>query len=292
MAVRSSGIGGQTLSDAVDNPPGEPAATSRAAPALPRWTLCFAHRGARAYLPENTLPAFNLAYDLGADGIECDVQRTSDGHLIIIHDDTINRTTNGVGPVSAYALDQLRALDAGRYKGIPAQVPTLEETLALVRACGGQLNLEIKGASSIEAVETAEAAEPTLRTLDDDMRARLLVSSFEHSAIRLLKEQLPRLRIAALYGEREWRGRDMIAPALALGAEAIHPPHSLVTRALVGDAHEAGLHVNVWTVNLYATIRRLIQLGVDGIFSDYPERVVIVRARHAALDEGKPGRRP
>jgi glycerophosphoryl diester phosphodiesterase len=291
MAVRSNGIGGQTLSDAVDNPPDAQSTTSEAS-SLPRRALCYAHRGARAYLPENTLPAFSLAYDLGADGIECDLQRTSDGHLIIIHDDTVNRTTNGVGPVSAYALEQLRALDAGRYKGIPAQVPTLDETLALVRARGGQLNLEIKGASATEAVETAEAAEPALRALEVEMRARLLVSSFEHSAIRLLKERLAWLRIAALYSEREWRGRDMIAPALAMGAEAIHPAHSLVTRALVRDAHETGLRVNVWTVNLYATIRRLIQLGVDGIFSDYPERVVIARAQFAALEEGKLGRKP
>src|SRR5260370_42421290 len=105
MAVGSNGIGGQTLSDAIDNPLGEQAS----APALPRRALCYAHRGARAYLPENTLPAFSLAYDLGADGVECDMQRTRDGQLVIIHDDTANRTTDGVGPVSTYSLDALRA---------------------------------------------------------------------------------------------------------------------------------------------------------------------------------------
>ncbi len=282
IALRRDRIGGQTLSDAIDYPP-DAQATMSAGSLLPRRALCYAHRGARAYLPENTLPAFSLAYDLGADGIECDVQRTSDGHLVIIHDDTVNRTTSGVGLVSAYSFDELRSLDAGRYKGIPAQVPTLEETLALVRARGGLLNLEIKGASIAESVETAEAVEPMLQALDDDMRARLLVSSFAHPAVQLLKERLPWLRIAALYGEREWRGHDMIAPALAMGAEAIHPGLSLVTRALVRDAHEAGLRVNVWTANPYPTIRRLILLGADGIFSDYPERVVIVRARLAAL---------
>jgi glycerophosphoryl diester phosphodiesterase len=270
------------MSDAIDHPPCAQSTTSEPSP-LPRRALCYAHRGARAYLPENTLPAFSLAYDLGADGIECDVQRTRDGRLVIIHDDTVDRTTDGSGPVSAYSFDALRSLDAGRYRGIPAQVPTLDETLALVRARGGLLNLEIKGTSIPESLETAEAAEPALRALDDDMRARLLVSSFEHPAIRPLKDRLSWLRIAALYGEWEWRGRDMITPALEMGAEAIHPRLTLVTRALVRQAHEAGLRVNVWTANRYPTIRRLMQLGVDGIFSDYPERVVIVRARLAAL---------
>ncbi len=255
-------------------------------PEAARRVLCYAHRGARAYLPENTLPAFHLGYALGADGVECDVQRTRDGRLVIMHDGTVNRTTDGVGPVAVYTLDALRALDAGGGKRIRAQVPTLEETLALARAWGGLLNLEIKGDSIPDSVATAEAVEPLLRALDDEMRARLLVSSFEHPAIQALKDRLPWLRIGALYSEQEWRGRDLIAPALALRAEAIHPGLGLVTPKLVRHAHEAHLRVNVWTANLYPTIRRLIRLGVDGIFSDYPERVVIARARLAALADG------
>lgn len=257
-------------------------------PATPsRRALCYAHRGARAYLPENTVPAFALAFELGADGIECDVQRTSDGRLVIIHDGTVNRTTDGTGPVAGYTFAALRQLDAGRARHIPATIPTLEETLDLVRGRAGLLNLEIKGESVDESVGTARAVEPLLRDLDDEMRARLLVSSFEHPAIAWLKDQLPWLRTGALYGEREWRGRDLIAPAISLRAEAIHPALSLVTPELVRRAHETGLQVNVWTVNLDATIRRLMRLGVDGIFSDYPERVVIVRARLAAFADAR-----
>jgi glycerophosphoryl diester phosphodiesterase len=259
----------------------------RAATILPegssRRVLCYAHRGARAYLPENTLPAFALAYELGADGIECDVQRTCDGRLVIIHDDTVNRTTDGVGPVSGYTFEGLRRLDAGRTRGLPGTIPSLEETMALVRTRGGLLNLEIKGESTADVVATATAVAPLIGDLDEEMRARLLVSSFEHPAIAQLKDQLPWLRTAALYGEREWRGRDLIAPAIQLRAEAIHPALGLVTPELIRRAHEAGLRVNVWTANLYLTIRRLIRYGADGIFSDCPERVVIARARRAAL---------
>lgn len=243
-----------------------------------RSAVCYAHRGARAYAPENTLLAFELAFDVGAEAIECDVQRSRDGQLVILHDGTVNRTTNGAGLVAQLSFEELRALDAGRAARLPQRIPTLDETLALVRRRGGSINLEIKGESVEESVATAEAVEPALRGLDEGFRARVLVSSFEHPAVRLLKERLPWLRVGALYGGRTWRRRDMLAPALDMGAEAIHPGAGLVTADLVRRAHDAGLGVNVWTANRWNTIRRLIEWGVDGIFSDYPERVVIARA--------------
>ncbi|HEX6819629.1 MAG TPA: glycerophosphodiester phosphodiesterase family protein [Ktedonobacterales bacterium] len=258
----------------------------------PGGVICYAHRGARAYLPENTLPAFELALDLGAEGIECDVQRTHDGELIIIHDATLDRTTNGTGLVAAAPFDVIRALNAGVRKGVRAQVPTLTETLSLARDRGARLNLEIKGESVAESIGTAETVEPVLRALagDSDEWAgnRLLVSSFELPAVRLLKERLPWLHTAALCAGSEWRGRpagrDMVAVARELGAEAIHPALNLLTPDLIHRAHEAGLRVNVWTVNLVPSIRRLIALGVDGLFSDFPERVVITRARMAMME--------
>jgi glycerophosphoryl diester phosphodiesterase len=244
--------------------------------------ICYAHRGARGHAPENTLLAFDLAFDLGAEAIECDVQRSRDGELVIIHDGTINRTTNGVGAVAALDLADLRAHDAGRIWRIPQRIPTLAETLDLVRRRGGSLNLEIKGESVAEAVGTAEAVEPVLRALDEPLRSRLLVSSFAHPAVALSKERLPWLRVATLYSGREWQKQDILAPALATGAEAIHPGVGLATAELVTRAHGAGLRVNVWTANRTATIRKLIAWGVDGLFSDYPERVIIARAHLAA----------
>src|SRR6185437_2939645 len=202
-----------------------------------RRVVCYAHRGARGHAPENTLLAFDLAFDLGADGIECDVQRSRDGELVIIHDGTVNRTTNGVGVVAALSLVDLRALDAGRVWRIPQRIPTLAETLDLVRRRGRALNLEIKGESVTEAVGTAEAVEPVLRALGEPLRSRLLVSSFAHPAVALLKERLPWLRVATLYSGREWQKQDILAPALAMGAEAIHPGVALTTSDLVTQAH-------------------------------------------------------
>jgi glycerophosphoryl diester phosphodiesterase len=256
---------------------------------------CFAHRGARGHAPENTLLAFDLAFDLGADAVECDVRKSRDGRLVVIHDDTLDRTTNGKGPVAGKSFVELRALDAGRSRRIPQVIPALEEVLELVRRRDGWINLEIKGHSIEESIATAVALEPVLRALPEARRSRVLVSSFEHSAIVHLKERLPWLRIGALFGS-EWRGQDLVAPALALGAEAIHPEVGLLTEESVIAAHQAGLRVNVWTANSWARIRRLLKWRVDGIFSDLPERVVILRrlmcgsvaefARHAGSING------
>ncbi|MFI5273745.1 MAG: glycerophosphodiester phosphodiesterase [Ktedonobacterales bacterium] len=255
-----------------------PAGSAAAAPARrkPGAVLCYAHRGARAHAPENTLAAFTLAFELGADCIECDVQRSRDGQLVIIHDDMVDRTTDGTGPVAGMRFAELRSLNAGVRFRRRQQIPTLGETLALVARRGAALNLEIKGESPEAAIATAEAVEPVLRTLDEVMRGRVLVSSFDHPALAVLKQRLPWLRVAALFGN-EWRERDLIAPAQALGAEAIHPGVALLTPALIARAHAAGLRVNVWTANRRAVIRRLIAEGVDGLFSDYPERVVAAR---------------
>jgi glycerophosphoryl diester phosphodiesterase len=247
-------------------------------PAAARRPVVYAHRGARAYVPENTLLAFALAFDLGAEAIECDVQRSRDGRLVVIHDGAVERTTDGAGYVAEQTFAELRALDAGRVWGIPQPIPTLEETLALVRARGRAINLEIKGESVAESVATARAVEPHLRDLDGAIRARVLVSSFAHPAVAELKQRLPWLRVALLYGS-EWRRRDLLAPALAAGGEAIHPEVSLVTADLVHAAHDAGLRVNVWTANRVSLIRRLIAWDVDGLFCDYPERVIIARAQ-------------
>jgi glycerophosphoryl diester phosphodiesterase len=242
----------------------------------------YAHRGARGHAPENTLLAFSLAFDLGADAIECDVQRTSDGRLVVIHDDTLDRTTNGRGKVREASFETLRGLNAGVRWNIQERIPTLDEALALVDARGGGMNLEVKAESLEEAMATSAAVEAPLVELDDTMRERMLVSSFELPAVERLKSRLSWLRVAALFTGSNWRSEDMIARALDLGAEALHPKLNLVTPEVVARAHAAGLRVNVWTANRWATIRGLLALGVDGVFSDVPERVVIERVRFEA----------
>ncbi|MDE3231578.1 MAG: glycerophosphoryl diester phosphodiesterase [Chloroflexota bacterium] len=237
--------------------------------------ICYGHRGARGHAPENTLLAFALAFDLGADGIECDAQLSADGRLVIIHDETVNRTTNGRGAVRDLSFAALRQLDAGAGQ----RIPTLDETLALVAARGGLLNLELKAETDAEALRVGAAVAERLAATpaDDPLRARLLVSSFSLPAVEDIKRRLAWLRAAALYGERTWTGPAMIERALALGAEAIHPYPRILTAETVAAAHAAGLRVNVWTANRWQVIRQLIAWGVDGLFSDFPERVVIAR---------------
>jgi glycerophosphoryl diester phosphodiesterase len=242
-----------------------------------RQVVCYAHRGARAHAPENTLLAFAMAFDLGADAIECDVTLSSDRHPIVIHDATLDRTTSGRGPVHMRTLAELRRLDVGWIRHPSERIPLLEEVLELVKCRNGQINLEVKGSSLPESLATVEAIQPLLEGLDDDFRDQIVVSSFEHRAIALLKERLPWLRIGVLYGG-QWRDQDLVPPALTLGAEAIHPEVGLLTKELVEHAHQANLRVNVWTANSWMRIRRLLSWGVDGIFSDYPERVIILRA--------------
>lgn len=241
--------------------------------------MCFGHRGARGHAPENTLLAFDLAFDLGADAIECDAQLSSDGQVVIIHDSTVNRTTNGRGLVSALTFAALRELEAGWPGRASQRIPTLKETLALVRRRGGQINLELKADSDAEAVAVAEAVAPVLDALasSDPLRARLLLSSFNLPAVARMRELAPWARTAALYGGRVWTRATMLDAARDLGVNAIHPHPRILSEEIVRGAHDAGLQVNVWTANRVATIHQLMAWGVDGIFSDYPERVIIAR---------------
>src|SRR5262249_55590367 len=147
---------------------------TRAAPltrAIPagarRRPLCYAHRGARSYAPENTLLAFAVAYDLGADGVECDLRRSRDDRLVIIHDAVVDRTTNGTGEVAMMRLNELHSLDAGRHPRIPQRIPTLEETLTLARERDREVNLEIKAEAVEDAVGTARVTEPVLHDLEE-----------------------------------------------------------------------------------------------------------------------------
>ena len=255
--------------------PPVPAATGNRK--MDRLPVCFAHRGARAHAPENTLVAFDLAFDLGADAIECDVQLTSDGKLVIMHDGSVDRTTDGSGTVASLRCEDIRTLNAGARWRMSARVPTLDETLELAHARGHkEVNIELKAETVAGALATATALARNLGRTPGNFRGCILVSSFFHDALLLLRERLPWLRIGLLM-DRNWRRRDMIAPAVALQAEAIHPAVSLVTGDLVQHAHAAGLLVHAWTANRASAIRALVDLEVDGIFSDFPERVIIVR---------------
>jgi glycerophosphoryl diester phosphodiesterase len=223
-----------------------------------------AHRGASGHFPENTLPAFEAAIAAGAAMCELDPQRTRDGAIVVIHDSTVDRTTDGRGKVAAMTLAQLRGLDAGSWRDSSfagTRIPTLAEALDFAHGCCG-LNLELK-APGLEA-ELCHIVH------DRQMDGRVLVSSFDWKAVANVRRVAPHLRAGLLANRGAAR---MIDAAVNLGAAAINPEVSMITERLCTEAHQRNLTVYAWTVDDASEMRRLIELGVDGIMTNYPERL-------------------
>jgi glycerophosphoryl diester phosphodiesterase len=239
----------------------------------PPGTCIFAHRGASAYAPENTLAAFELAADMGAHGIEFDVQRTRDGRLIIHHDRTLGRTEAASGRLSDWAFADLRALDVGSWFGSDfagARMPTPEE---VVESVGDRLLL------NFELVNDSLALSGMAPMLVDLFRRmnlfdRALISSFNPRELWQIKKLEPRIAIGALWGSFEpWLLRAGWWRRL-LNPDALHPEHVLITANMVQVAHARGQRVHAWTVNDEATARRLCALGVDMLIGDHPDRLL------------------
>jgi len=231
--------------------------------------LVFAHRGASAYAPENTLAAFCLAAELGADGIELDTKLSSDGVVMVMHDQTVDRTTNGKGSISNLTADELHHLDAGsrfssEYKAEP--VPTLEEVFVAV---GNKvyINVEVTNyASPLDALPNRVA--DLIRRYD--LTERVIISSFHPLNLIRFHRRLPSVPLALLAQEgtaggwaRSWVGG-------LFPQNALHPYFSDVDEALVERIHRRGRKVNVWTVNNEIEICRLLACKVDGIITDDP----------------------
>jgi len=239
-------------------------------------TLNIAHRGASAYAPENTLAAFERAVELGADAIEFDIHLSRDGELVVIHDDTLDRTTDGSGPVRERSLGELMRLDAGRWfgEGFAGQrIPRLDEVLD--RFAGKiPVALEIKaGSTFFPGIEEKVISALRERAAID----HAAVASFDHYALRRLKEIEPTIRTAALLV-----GRPVSLSALAGPAEAngLALEASFVTKTEVEACRAAGLQLVVWVVNDPAQMRHFIRLGVDGIITDRPDLLRLALTEH------------
>lgn len=232
--------------------------------------LRIGHRGAAGTRPELTRCSFERAVELGADMVELDVQLTRDGQLVVLHDRELGRTVRASGPVRDALLADLRGLDAGAWFD-PAfageRVLSLEEVLDLTHG-RVDLNVEIKSPEP-DWEQTARGLVALLRARG--RVASTIVSSFDTGALGCVRSLGPDLRIGVLCRPQEtdaaW------SAAAALGAVAVHPHWSVVNAELVARAHRAGLRVLVWTVNDKESILRLAGLGVDGIISDFPERL-------------------
>ena len=232
-----------------------------------RPLLCIGHRGARGHAPENTLLSIETAMRMGVDMIEFDVQRCQD-ELVVIHDPRLERSTNGDGRVGDVSLEYLRSLDAGEGQ----QIPTLDEVLALV-AAQVALNVEIKSANGTGL----EVATRLRDALTDGWKAeQFLVSSFHLPELFEFKQAAPEFPVAALVCGVPL---DWAACAVEMGAVALNIAAEFADARLIEDAHAHGLKVYAYTVNHPDDMRALSSIGVDGVFSDYPDRVLSLNRR-------------
>lgn len=252
-------------------------------------TLAIAHQGGKGLWPENTILAFERASRLGVDVLEMDLRATSDGHIVVLHDATVDRTTDGSGLVSDLTLEELLELDAAYrfqgpdgsfpYRGTGVRIPTLEEVLT--RFPEGRLNLEMKDFDGALA-----------RSLCEELRRfhahdRSLVASFGHSLMATFREacaevatsatmregllfyQLDRFRLASLFR----------SPAVAFEVPEFLGDIHVVRPPFLEKARAFNVRVQVWTVNEEDDLRRLLEMGVDGIVTDYPDRLLRAMGR-------------
>lgn len=233
--------------------------------------LVYAHRGASAYAPENTLAAFELAIQQNADVIELDVKLTADQQVVVIHDQTVNRTTNGAGRVSDFSLSDIRKLNAGyKYKDQYPQerVPTLEEVLEL---CKGRILLNIELSNYANPLDRLPY-ETDKRIKHHQLQEQIIISSFHPVTLLRFRRLEPKMPIGFLarsgysgFLSRSWLGRVLVQ------YDALHPEKRDVNPDLINQARRSGYKVIPFTVNKPEEMKKLITLGVDGLITDDPQ---------------------
>ena len=228
-----------------------------------------AHRGASGHTPENTMAAFRLAIDMHADMLEFDIQQTSDKKLFIMHDAKVKRTTNGKGKITALSSQEIVKLDAGgwfdkKFTGEP--VPQFTEVLMLAKD-RTLLNIEVKNDSKHEGMLQQVIEEIFNTGFEKDC----VLTSFDFAMINEIKKIAPQLQVGYIFSRQGLRARSFKAPVEIL---SVH--FTLATRKFLRKSHKAGKKVYVWTVNNKWMMRRLCKLGVDGIITNFPDRLAEV----------------
>lgn len=231
--------------------------------------MVFGHRGACAHAPENTLASFQKALEQGAEGIELDVKCSSDGEVIVLHDQTLDRTTDGSGDLRNYTLQNLRKLDAGKkfneaFSG--EKIPTLREVLDHF---GTKLKINIELTNyATPGDELVTLVISLVRQFD--LQEQVMFSSFNPGNLRKARALCPEIPIGllALDGRAGWLARSFLNSFVP--HEALHPYYADVSEALIQREHTAGRRVHIWTVNLEAQMRQMYAWGADAIFTDDP----------------------
>ena len=222
------------------------------------------HRGAAALLPENTIAGFQYAIELGCEYLECDVHLTRDNHLVIIHDDTVDRTTDGTGQVADLTLAELRQLDAGEGH----QIPTLQEVLDVIRD-KVVLLCELKGSFTPEA---------TARTvIDNGLQEQVIFTSFQFGRLARIKQIDASLQTGATFSQPP---ADALKQTVALGAISAGIHHQAMTATFVEQARRLGPNLRAWNPDSLEDIQRMIDLDLVGISSNRPDRVLRLLGRY------------
>lgn len=251
--------------------------------------LVMAHRGGAGLRPENTLSAFRRAQELGVDVLEMDLRRTSDGAIVLMHDASVDRTTDGTGAIEAMSLREVQALDAGYhfrdengdwpYRGRGITVPTLEETLDVFPQARFNIEITHLPPDSIRAVCQAIRGR--------GLEREVLVGSFDHEAMRSFRRDCPEVATATTMREglifyqlhRMGLGRIYRGPAAAFEVPEYLGDLQVVSDWFLAKARERNLRTIVWTVNDPADMERLLSMGVDGILTDFPDRLLEAAGR-------------
>lgn len=236
-------------------------------------SLIYGHRGASGHAPENTLEAFRLAMEMGADGFELDVHMSLDGQLVVIHDETVDRTTDGTGLVRDLTLAQLKALDASNgmeaYRG--ARIPTLGEVFDLIRDTRHIVNVEVK----TDEWFYPQIGEKCLALAKEKgVEDRVIYSSFNHYTLMKLRQLKPDARLGMLFGDI------MVNPweyARQLNVDYLHPMKmNIWVPGFAAGAAEAGYGINMWTINDPETMQLCLETGA-GIITNYPDVAVALK---------------
>lgn len=248
------------------------AAASAAAPSAGLITV--AHRGASKRAPENTMAAFRKAVELGADMIECDVQMSKDGTLVVIHDTKVNRTTNGRGKVRRLTFRRLRALDAGSwfdtaYRG--ERIPSLDEVLAAFGGTTGLL-IDLKSPRLYPGIEAAVARAVKARGLDRPGQRGVLIQSTDKRSLKKIKKLMPQIPVAVLIKNPRRVTADRLLEYRTF-ADALHPKAAGLTSFFVERAHRYGLKVIAWDAEGKHEISALLRTGVDGVITSDPRNI-------------------
>ncbi len=232
-----------------------------------RACMVIAHRGASSYAPENTFAAFDLALAMGVSHIELDVHFTSDDQIVVIHDDTVDRTTNGRGPVTSHTLAALTALDAGAWFGetfAGARIPTFADVLERYRG-RAHIHTEIKGRSAHLAERTVDLVRR------HGMSDHVTITSFQRASLAETRAYAPELPTGWLVGEVT---DAIVADARAMGLTQLCPRANTITPDLVDRLHREGFVVRAWGVATEELMRRVVEAGADGMTVNFPDTLI------------------